>query len=322
AGAGNVTGYLETPASDPVQKIRPPLYAGLPERRLDDWHQHKLRSGGQILLHTAHARGVPLSQRFPSLDGPIVYFVVDEGTPSCVKRFPISRHHHHHIRWNAGTRLCMFGTQFRTAEDGRSGHLKAAGDQECRCSSDHPSEKASPVTRHILFQPPVQTVAEPQGHFEHPFVAVELNHIARSVEHSCAVLAATKMLFHSSAQARIDFTFEIVRNLPPHIFAADYHGFVPLTKSSLLLQLPPSPGASRSRSISRARSKRVLTDAVEIPRALAVSSMLRCCISRRTKISRYFSPSAASASASFSRTSLRSRVSKGISRQSAKSRGV
>src|SRR5208282_5990842 len=155
AGAGNITGYLETSASAPVQKICAPPCTRLPEGRLDDWHQHKLRLGGQILLHTAHARGVPLSQRFPGLDGLNVCFVVDEGTPSCVKRFPIRRNHHHHIRGHAGTRPRMFGTQGRTAEDGRSGHLKAAGDQDCRCSSDHPSEKASPVTRHILFQPPV-----------------------------------------------------------------------------------------------------------------------------------------------------------------------
>src|SRR6202034_4468255 len=107
-------------------------------------------------------------------------------------------------------------------------------------------------------------------------------------------------------------TFEIIRDLPPHLFAADYHGLVPLARNSLLLQLPPNPGASRSRSISRARRKRVLTDAVEIPRALAVSSMLKGCISRRTTASRSFSPSEAYRSANFRRNCLRSRVSKGI----------
>src|SRR5713101_9616580 len=130
------------------------------------------------------------------------------------------------------------------------------------------------------------------------------------------------MLVDGGAQVGGNVAVEIVRNLAPHFFAFHYHGFVPFSKDSRLLQLPPSPGASRSRSISRARSRRVLTDAVEIPSALAVSSMLKCCISRRTNVSRYFSPSEANASASFCRISLRSRVSKGISSQSAKSRGV
>src|SRR5215471_3097404 len=104
------------------------------------------------------------------------------------------------------------------------------------------------------------------------------------------------MLFHGNAQLGSHLAVDIVRNLSPHLFAVDYHGLVPLANESLL-QLPPRPGLSRSRSISRARSSRVLTDAVEICNALAVSSMLKCCMSRSTNTSRYFWPSDASASA-------------------------
>src|SRR2546425_1151309 len=276
----------------------------------------------QILPHAAHARRVTLSQRLAGGDGPQSCFVVNESTPSRVKRLPVRCNYHHHVGGNAGPRLCMFRTQCRTAEHGGTARLEAADDQDCRCRGDHPSQKTSSASRHILFQPAVQTLAESQRHFEHPFVSIQPNHVARTIEHGGAVLAPAEMLFHGSAQTRVDFTFKIVRNLAPHLFALDYHGLFPFAKDNLLLQAPPNPGASRSRSMSRARSRRVLTEAVEIPSALAVSSMLKCCMSRSTKTSRYICPSETSASASICRTSFRSRVSEGISRQSAKSRGV
>src|SRR6266849_1206949 len=43
----------------------------------------------QILPHTAHARRVTLSQRLAGGDGPQSCFVVDESTPSRVKRLPV-----------------------------------------------------------------------------------------------------------------------------------------------------------------------------------------------------------------------------------------
>src|SRR6266566_10152674 len=130
------------------------------------------------------------------------------------------------------------------------------------------------------------------------------------------------MLFDRGAQVRGNVAFQIIRDLAPYLFASDYHGLTPFSKDSLVLQLPPNPGDSRSRNISRALNSRVFTDAVEIPSAWDVSSMLKWCMSRSTKTSRYISPSSASASFNFSRISFRSSVSDGISRQSAKSRGV
>ena len=81
-------------------------------------------------------------------------------------------------------------------------------------------------------------------------------------------------------------------------------------------------GARMSRSINLARSRRVLTLATEILNIRAVSSMLRCCTSRRRNTSRYFCARLARAFVSKSGISLLSRASEGISRQSAKSRGV
>src|SRR5579872_4708283 len=286
-------------------------------------YQHKFRSGGQILFHAADTWGLPPSQRFSGLDCLNVCFVVDEWAPRCVKRLPIGRNHDQHIRRDPGSRLGVLRTQLRVAEHRRSGRLEAARNQDSRCGRHHPSEKASPATRHILLRQPVlQTLAEAQWHFEHLFISVELNDVTRAVEHSGAAPAAADVLIHGKPQIGFDLTIKVVGNLAPDFFAVDYHGLVPFSNDNLLLQLPPSPGDNRSRNISRARSKRVLTEALEIPSALAVSSILRCCMSRRTKTSRYFSPSEPNASASFCRTSLRSKVSDGISRQSAKSRGT
>src|ERR1700687_1389892 len=169
--------------------------------------------------------------------------------------------------------LGVLRTQLTMAGDGGPGHLEAAGDQACCRGSDHPSEKASPATRHVLFQPPLQTLAVSQWHLDHSFVSVQLNDVAGAVEHVGTAPVGTDVLFHGSPQTRFDVAFKVVRNLAPDMFAVDYHGLVPFAKDNLLLQLPPSPGANRSRSMSRALSNRVLTAAVEIPRALAVSSI-------------------------------------------------
>src|SRR6266478_523817 len=136
------------------------------------------------------------------------------------------------------------------------------------------------------------------------------------------MLAVTEMFFHGRPQGWVDLCLDVVRNLAPYFLAGYYHGFFPFTKLNRLFQLPPSLGASKSRNMRRARNSRVFTLAPVMSSAFAVSSILRCCTSRNTKTSRNFSPRDASASRSFSRISFLSAVSDGISRQSAKSRGV
>src|SRR2546426_12644034 len=104
------------------------------------------------------------------------------------------------------------------------------------------------------------------------------------------MLAVTEMFFHGRPQGWVYFLFDVVRNLAPYFLARYYHGFFPFTKLNRLFQLPPSPGASKSRNMRRARQKRVLTPAVGMSRALALSSMVRCCPSRRMKNFADFSP--------------------------------
>src|ERR1700751_3569126 len=129
-------------------------------------------------------------------------------------------------------------------------------------------------------------MAESQRYIDHALVAIQLDHVSRALDHRPTAITLPEVRFHGDAQIRIDVIFEIVRDFMPDLFAVDYHGLVPFARCSFVLQVPPSPGANRSRSMSRASSSRVLTDAEEIPRVLAVSSMLKCCMSRNTNTSR------------------------------------
>jgi hypothetical protein len=125
-----------------------------------------------------------------------------------------------------------------------------------------------------------------QWYIDHALVAIPLDHVSGVSEHGPTSPTLQGVRFPYSAKARINVVFEIVGDFVPDSFAVHCHGSVPFAKCSLVRQDPPSPGANRSRSMSRALSSRVFTDAVEIPSAFALSSMLKCCMSRGTNTSR------------------------------------
>src|SRR5213593_5271979 len=108
--------------------------------------------------------------------------------------------------------------------------------------------------------PPIVINAAPaktHRHFKQALVAIKVDHVAGPIQHRSAMLAVTEMLFHGRPQGRVDLLLNIVRNLAPYFLARYYHGFFPFTKLNRLFQLPPSPGASKSRNMRRARNKRV-----------------------------------------------------------------
>jgi hypothetical protein len=276
----------------------------------------------EILLHTPYTRRITFALGFARRYRPQSCFVMDKRARGRMKGFSIFRNHDHYFSGNADPGLCMFRTQLGTDERRGVAHLETYDNQKRRCHRDHPPKSRSSLTRHIFLQPSVETLAESLRWLEHTFLSVEADHVARALKYRAAFLAPAQVLIHGGAQIWGDFAVEVIRNLQPNLLAGHYHGLVPLANDNLLLQLPPSPGASRSRSMSRARSNRVFTDAVETPessRSFLNAQMLHIA---QHKTSRYFCPSDANASASFCRTSLRSRVSDGISRQSAKSRGT
>lgn len=132
----------------------------------------------------------------------------------------------------------------------------------------------------------MKTLTEPERNFYHSLVAIQLHYVACSIQNRSATLAAAHVIFDGCAQHRLDIAVEIIRDFAPYLFASDYHGFVPFSNDNRPLHAPLKPGDNRSRSINRARKRRVLTEAVEMPSDFAVSSMLRCCMSRSTKTSR------------------------------------
>src|SRR2546425_2099972 len=189
----------------------------------------------------------------------------------------------------------MLRTQ-RGIKCGRTPRDAANRNQRRRGNSYHPAPCVASRNRHLLLQSAAQTYAETYRHFQQALVAIKLDHVAGPIQHRSAMLAVTEMFFHGRPQGWVDFCLNVVRNLAPYFLAGYYHGFFPFTKLNRLFQLPPSPGASKSRNMRRARNKRVFTLAMGMSSAFAVSSMLRCCTSRSIKNSRYFAPKDANAS--------------------------
>src|SRR2546425_4267208 len=239
-----------------------------------------------------------------------------------MKCLAVIGYNYHHVRGHGDHRRFRMLRTKRSIKCGRTPCHAANRNQRGRGNSYHPAPGAASRGGHLLFQSAAQASAETHRHFQQALVAIKLDHVAGPIQHRSAMLAVTEMFFHGRSQGWVYFLFNVVRNLAPHFLAGYYHGFFPFAKLNRLFQLPPSPGASKSRNMRRARNKRVFTPATGVSRRLALSSILRCCTSRSTKTSRYFFPRDASASRSFSRISFLSAVSDGISRQSAKSRGV
>src|SRR2546427_7711178 len=101
------------------------------------------------------------------------------------------------------------------------------------------------------------------------------------------MLAVTEMLFHGRPQGRVDLLLNIVRNLAPYFLARYYHGFFPFTKLNRLFQLPPNPGASKSRNMRRARHKPRFTPRTAMSTAFPAPSLSRGGPSPSRKTSRY-----------------------------------
>src|SRR5207302_2658528 len=122
-----------------------------------------------------------------------------------------------------------------------------------------------------LSQSVLEPGAEPRGHFDHALVAIKLNYVARAFEQRPASRARLEMLLHAGAEGGLDVIFEIVRKFAPHMFAVHgfivHHGLVPFSKGRRLNQPCSQPAASRSRSMRRARKRRVFTEAIEMTSA-------------------------------------------------------
>src|SRR4029077_8100356 len=198
----------------------------------------------------------------------------------------------------------MFAFQ-RIVEGARASQLKAARNQRQSSDRDQPGcpPKTASLRADISREPLFQSTAKTCWSLQHAFVAIKRYDIARACEHGAAARAVLKMRVHRHPQRGVDFVVNVIRNLAPDLLAIHcfsiHHGLVPFQNGRRLNQPCCHPAASKSRSISRARSNLVFTDATEMPNASAVSWMLRCSMSRSTNTSRYLRSSVANAWASF-----------------------
>src|SRR5207245_5783546 len=116
----------------------------------------------------------------------------------------------------------------------------------------------------------------------------ETHNVARASQYGTSMCAILEVRAHNRANSRIYFIVNTSRDLSPHFFAVDFDGLfrhVPCPVPDLTLasafcrrhqgrtfsysrpffHAPSKPGASASRIINRARSRRVLTAAPLIP---------------------------------------------------------
>jgi hypothetical protein len=56
----------------------------------------------------------------------------------------------------------------------------------------------------------VQTLAESEGNFEHSFVAIQLDYVARALHYCGAMLTPSNVFLHGEAQTGFNFAVEIV----------------------------------------------------------------------------------------------------------------
>src|SRR5947209_10433248 len=127
----------------------------------------------------------------------------------------------------------------------------------------------------------VEPLASTRWNLEGSAVAHELHHVPRAIQNGTAMGAILEVGGHNRANARIYFIVNIIRDLSPHFFTVDFDGLfrhVPCPVLDLTLasascgrhqgrtfsysrpffHAPSKPGASASRIINRARSRRVL----------------------------------------------------------------
>jgi hypothetical protein len=62
----------------------------------------------------------------------------------------------------------------------------------------------------MFVQSPVQTLAESEGNFEHSFVAIQLDYVARALHDCGAMLAPSNVFLHGDAETGFNFAVEIV----------------------------------------------------------------------------------------------------------------
>src|SRR5713101_1411773 len=99
-------------------------------------------------------------------------------------------------------------------------------DRDRRRSAQGPGQESTPARRCSVPYPLLQSSPNVVRHGKHTCIAIDSDHIPRSVEKRGTLATFLDMRFKSHAHERLQFVVNVVREISPHFLAAYSHGFL------------------------------------------------------------------------------------------------
>src|SRR5579862_2150456 len=133
----------------------------------------------------------------------------------------------------------------------------------------------------------METLAEVDRQLEYTIIGSEDDDVACRIDDRGTDFTVRQVAFDISADLRVERAVDVFGDVLPDVAAVQNHGSLPskrcFRRGAATIR---NCGASFFCSIMRARCRRTLTDAIEIPSREAVSLTLSSWTSRRVTISR------------------------------------
>src|SRR5215472_1360950 len=126
-------------------------------------------------------------------------------------------------------------------------YLRVSGRRElCGGGNQRPRQKCASRALRLFLKFLIQTLVKTIGRSENPFIPVNRDKIAHSVEQRGAIATLGKVPVKRRPLRRIQFVVDIVRNIPPDVLAVYSHSFLTSFESHPRPPSWPSPGARMS----------------------------------------------------------------------------
>src|SRR5215467_10544266 len=111
-------------------------------------------------------------------------------------------------------------------QKGVSGGEGCKSKRRCGGGSQRPRQKCASRALRLFLKFLIQTLVKTIGRSENPFIPVNRDKIAHSVEQRGAIATLGKVSVKRRPLHRIQFVVDIVRNIPPDVLAVYSHGFL------------------------------------------------------------------------------------------------